>query len=102
MKYVIVAKKYDGYRLIYPIVFPDSLSHVNMAVTTMVCVQKELGDGNPGSDIIVLTAGECWINSKGRWAAIHGSVSLNISADKKKDKVDADMLNLPGAFPFYT
>lgn len=80
-----------GYDRVYPIIFPEYLTHIYVGTVLKIAIEEE-SKLTP----VICSAGFCNIH-EGRYIAEHGSESLNMKKNKREDSKDARILNMPNA-----
>lgn len=93
MKYIILAAPIGDSLMVYPVIFPEYLTHSQVAKRMEHCVMWE-----HSHHAEVFSAGFCAPSqSGGMYVTRHGSESLRI--DQNPDRVTKDnrLLNLPNA-----
>lgn len=93
MKYVILRTEHEGFHRLYPIIFPEYLTHSTVAKCMANAILEECG-----SVPSIESAGFYDTRGVGQWArCTHGSESLGIKPDSKKELEDAVTLSAPAA-----
>lgn len=92
MKYVIIKCEVAGVDRGFPIMFPERLTHCEVANLMVQAVNIEFRAH--GAE--VYSAGFCYIYQD-RIQATSGSESLNIKKDKARTQQDERILNMPEA-----
>lgn len=93
MKYVIVKALLVGIERVYPFIFPERLTHSEVAKWVEAAVMREFDDAGAK----LYSAGFCHLYGN-QWQAKHGSESLNIRPDPRQEFRDQKILNMPEAF----
>lgn len=92
MKYVIITIEVAELPRVYPFIFPERLTHSEVAKWVERAVTREFD--NP--DAKLYSAGFCHIH-KNEWQVEHGSESLRIKPDPRQGYLDHRILNMPDA-----
>lgn len=81
-----------GYDRVYPILFPEYMTHYVVAEVMKVAVEEEIK-----IKPTVHSAGFCEISNDSIVVSRHGSESLGIKRNGKQEPKDQRMLNMPNA-----
>ena len=93
MKYVIIKTEVCGNARVYPFIFPEALTHSEVARWVQRAVEREFN--YPGE---VYSAGFCLLHTAGGfYVSKHGSESLKIATNEEHGDRDERILNMPRA-----
>lgn len=94
MKYVIIKTAESEIQRVYPFVFPEQLTHSEVAKWVQRAVECEFE-----RPCEVYSAGFCDITPFGAYSVErHGSESLGIASNPNQISTDERILNMPNAF----
>ena len=91
MKYVIIKATVAGIARVYPFIFPEALTHSEIAVAALRAVRQEFSVPTD-----VYSAGFCWMGNS-EWGVTTGSESLRIEKSREQSHKDERILNQPNA-----
>lgn len=92
MKYVILEQKEEGFSRVFPILFPEYMTHAIVAMAMIFAHKRETQ-----REARVKSAGFCYTGHIGQWNCSVGSDSLRIPKDVNKTVQDEYILNMPEA-----
>lgn len=98
MKYIVMRVDVeDGISREFPVIFPDSMSHVDMAASTMVALQKDhkvFSDKGRNVIITPVAAGELSLFGFGQGRGGCSGHSVTLGGLKSRGDVDAELISM--------